>query len=130
MSENVDINLTTYNRAQFNKAVNTDFTEFGVTGEPEESIVDQVDIDTFFEAYDNLFLEIPKQGDTNSHQYLTNRSGQYAGGEEINAEIEALTAEVTSLREENIALQQQIVQLATKTAADAVGLANNIDTIL
>lgn len=130
MSENVDINLTTYNRAQFNKAVNTDFTEFGVTGEPEESIVDQVDVDTFFEAYDNLFLEIPKQGDINSHQYLTNRSGQYAGGEEINAEIEALTAEVTSLREENIALQQQIVQLATKTAADAVGLANNIDTIL
>ena len=128
MSENVDINLTTYNRAQFNKAVNTTFTEFGVTGEPEESVVNQIDVNTFFEAYDNLFLEIPKQGETNSHQYLTNRSGEYAGGEEINAEIEALTAEVTSLREENIALQQQIVQLATKTAADAVDLANNIDT--
>ena len=128
MSENVDINLTTYNRAQFNKAVDTTFTEFGVTGEPEESIVNQVDVDTFFQAYDNLFLEIPKQGETNSHQYLTNRSGEYAGGEEINAEIEALTAEVTSLREENIALQQQIVQLATKTAADAVDLANSIDT--
>ena len=128
MSENVDINLTTYNRAQFNKAVNTTFTEFGVTGEPEESVLNQIDVNTFFEAYDNLFLEIPKQGETNSHQYLTNRSGEYAGGEEINAEIEALTAEVTSLREENIALQQQIVQLATKTAADAVDLANNIDT--
>ncbi len=128
MSENVDINLTTYNRAQFNKAVNTTFTEFGVTGEPEESVVNQIDVNTFFEAYDNLFLEIPKQGETNSHQHLTNRSGEYAGGEEINAEIEALTAEVTSLREENIALQQQIVQLATKTAADAVDLANNIDT--
>ncbi len=128
MSENVDINLTTYNRAQFNKAVNTTFTELGATGEPEESVVNQIDVDTFFEAYDNLFLEIPKQGETNSHQYLTNRSGEYAGGEEINAEIEALTAEVTSLREENIALQQQIVQLATKTAADAVDLANSIDT--
>lgn len=117
MSENVDINLTTYNRAQFNKAVDTTFTEFGVTGEPEESVVDQVDVDTFFQAYDNLFLEIPKQGELNSHQYLTNRSGEYAGGEDINAEIEALTAEVTQLREENVALQQQLLELANSIAA-------------
>lgn len=128
MSENVDINLTTYNRAQFTKAVNTSFTEFGVTGEPEPSIVSQVDINTFFEAYDALFLEIPKQGGTQSHQYLANRSGEYAGGEDINAEIEALTAEVTDLREDNIALQQQIVQITTKTAADALGALNNIST--
>ena len=87
MSENVDINLTTYNRAQFTKAVNTSFTEFGVTGEPEPSIVSQIDINTFFEAYNALFLEIPKQGGTQSHQYLANRSGEYAGGEDINAEI-------------------------------------------
>ena len=119
MSENVDINLTTYNRAQFNKAVNTNFTEFGVTGKPEENIVDQVDVTTFFQAYDNLFLEIPKQGDTNSHQYLTNRSGEYAGGEDINAEIEALTAEVTQLREENVTLQQQLIELADTVATNA-----------
>jgi|TARA_R110000744_G_scaffold1417_6_gene5007 hypothetical protein len=128
MSENVDINLTTYNRAQFTKAVNTSFTEFGVTGEPEPSIVSQVDINTFFEAYDALFLEIPKQGGTQSHQYLANRSGEYAGGEDVNAEIEALTAEVTDLRGDNIALQQQIVQITTKTAADALGALNNINT--
>ena len=128
MSENVDINLTTYNRAQFTKAVNTSFTEFGVTGEPEPSIVSQVDINTFFEAYDALFLEIPKQGVTQSHQYLANRSGEYAGGEDINAEIEALTAEVTDLREDNIALQQQIVQITTKTAADALSALDNINT--
>jgi len=119
MSENVDINLTTYNRAQFNKAVNTDFTELGVTGEPEENVVDQVDVTTFFQAYDNLFLEIPKQGDINSHQYLANRSGEYAGGEDINAEIEALTAEVTQLREENVALQQQLIELAGTVAVNA-----------
>lgn len=117
MSENVDINLTTYNRAQFNKAVDTTFTEFGVTEEPEESVVNQVDVNTFFQAYDNLFLEIPKQGELNSHQYLANRSGEYAGGEDINAEIEALTAEVTQLREENVALQQQLLQLADSITA-------------
>ena len=117
MSENVDINLTTYNRAQFNRAVDTTFTEFGVTGEPEESVVNQVDVNTFFQAYDNLFLEIPKQGELNSHQYLANRSGEYAGGEDINAEIEALTAEVTQLREENVALQQQLLQLADSITA-------------
>lgn len=128
MSENVDINLTTYNRAQFTKAVNTSFTEFGVTGEPEPSIVSQVDVNTLFEAYDALFLEIPKDGETQSHQYLANRSGEYAGGEDINAEIEALTQEVTELREENIDLQKQVVQITTKTAADALGALNNINT--
>ena len=118
MSENVDINLTTYRRNEFEKAVNSSFSEFGVTAEPETNIVDQVNIDTFFKAYDNLFLEIPKQGELNSHQYLTNRSGEYAGGEDINAEVEALTAEVTQLREENIALQKQLIKLANNTVTN------------
>ena len=116
MAENVDIKLTTYNRNQFNKAVNTEFTQFNSSNEtPEQEAAETIDLPGFFQAYDRLFLEIPKQGETNSHQYITNRSGEYAGGEEISAEVQALTAEVTQLREDNILLQQQIIQLADTT---------------
>ncbi len=116
MAENVDIRLTTYNRNQFNKAVNTEFTQFNSSnGTPEQEAAETIDLPGFFQAYDRLFLEIPKQGETNSHQYITNRSGEYAGGEEISAEVQALTAEVTQLREDNILLQQQIIQLADTT---------------
>lgn len=115
MAENIDIQLTTYNRNQFNKAVNTEFTQFNDSKRSIEEETETVSVEKFFQDYDKLFLEIPKQGETNSHQYLTNRSGEYAGGEDINAEIQALTAEVTQLREDNLALQQQIIQLAEDT---------------
>tara|TARA_R110002167_G_scaffold144113_1_gene334158 strand:- start:278 stop:646 length:369 start_codon:yes stop_codon:yes gene_type:complete len=112
MAENVDIKLTTYNRTQFDKAINTDFTQFNGNNEtPEKTAAETISTAGFFEAYDRLFLEIPKQGETNSHQYITNRSGEYVGGEDVSAEVQALTAEVTQLREENITLQQQIIQL-------------------
>ena len=112
MAENVDIKLTTYNRTQFDKAINTDFTQFNGNNEtPEKTAAETISMTGFFEAYDRLFLEIPKQGETNSHQYITNRSGEYVGGEDVSAEVQALTAEVTQLRGENITLQQQIIQL-------------------
>jgi hypothetical protein len=116
MAENVDIKLTTYNRSQFNKAISTEFTQFNSSNEtPEVTAAETIDVPGFFEAYDRIFLEIPKTGETNSHQYITNRSGEYVGGEDISAEVQALTAEVTQLREENVILQQQIIQLADTT---------------
>ena len=121
MAENVDIQLTTYNRSQFDKAINTEFTQFNSSDEtPEEVAADTIDLPGFFQAYDRLFLDIPKQGETNSHQYLTNRSGEYVGGEEVSAEVQALIAEVTQLREDNIVLQQQIIQLADATDIDSI----------
>lgn len=115
MSENINIQVVNYNKEQFGKAVNTQFTQFGVTPVEEIPASETIDIPGFFTAYDRLFLEIPKNGEINSHQYLANRSGEYAGGEDISAEIQALTAEVTQLREENLTLQGQVIQLANTT---------------
>jgi hypothetical protein len=112
MTENVDIKLTTYNREQLTGAINTEFTQFVNNNTPEEIATDNITITGFFEAYARLFLEIPKQGEINSHQFITNQSGEYVGGEDISAEVQALTAEVTQLREDNVLLQQQIMQLA------------------
>ena len=116
MSENINIQVVNYNKEQFGKAVNTQFTQFGVTAVTVETPSDTIDIPGFFTAYDRLFLEIPKSGEINSHQYLANKSGEYAGGADISAEVQALTAEVTQLREENLSLQGQVLELANTTA--------------
>jgi len=112
MSEPVNIQVTTYNKPQFNQAINTGFTQFApqVTNTPAPE--DIIDVPEFFIAYQNLFLEIPKEGEINSHQYLVNTSKEYAGGVDISEEVLALTQEVTELREENIALQKQVLHLA------------------
>jgi len=122
MSENINIQVVNYNKEQFERAVNTQFTQFGTTPATVEAASDTIDIPGFFTAYDRLFLEIPKNGEINSHQYLANKSGEYAGGEDVSAEVQALTAEITQLREENLTLQAQVIELANTTTR----LANSI----
>jgi hypothetical protein len=102
MSEKVIINTTSYNRSQFGQVVNNQFNQFTTT--PTASIALTIDVNQFFQAYENLFFQIPKVGDTKSHQYLVNQSSAYIGGQDTNQEITALLAEVTALREENLGL--------------------------
>ena len=70
-------------------------------------------VQEFFDTYGQIFYDIPKTGETNSHQYLVNQSGAYIGNEGNNEEVTALLAEVTSLREENLQLQQQLLNIQT-----------------
>ncbi len=70
---------------------------------------------------EKIFYQIPKFGETNSHQYLVITSQDYlgseAGGNEV---IDALIAEVTALREENLSLQQELAQSTVNTVQDAL----------
>ena len=120
MSEPVDIRLTTYSKTQFDKAINTEFTQFVTQSTAPPAPEDTLTIPQFFTAYQTLFLEIPKEGETDSHQYLANTSGEYAGGKDISAEVLALTEEVTELREENIELQRQVIRLASLNTASVI----------
>lgn len=115
MSENVNITLRTYNKSELDKIVNTQFTEF-TTEIPVENIQQQtqqqsISIPEFFTNYSTLFYDIPKFGETNSHEYLVKTSSDYIGGERINEELLALQNEITQLRQENLELQQYILNL-------------------
>jgi hypothetical protein len=67
----------------------------------------------FFDAYDNLFYQIPKLGETNSHEYLVKKSSAYIGAVSTNDEVQALLDEITQLRQDNLELQQTILTLQT-----------------
>ena len=61
--------------------------------------------------YQNLFFQIPKFGDINSHQYLVVESTEYTNYIENQEQIDALLEEITDLREENLQLNLDLQQV-------------------
>lgn len=112
MSEKVNIAVTSYDKNKFQQTVNTQFTQFGVTT-TSQPIAQTISVNEFFDAYDNLFYQIPKLGETNSHEYLVKKSSAYIGAVSTNDEVQALLDEITQLRQDNLELQQTILTLQT-----------------
>jgi hypothetical protein len=117
---NFPLTKQVFNKTAFDNTVNTSFTELTSSVViPTGSVLPS--ITEFFDYYQTLFYQIPKFGDTNSHQYLIITSQDYlgseAGGNEV---IDALIAEVTALREENLSLQQELAQSTVNTVQDAL----------
>ena len=80
---------------------------------PTPPVKEPVSVDEFFVLYNDLFYEIPKEGDINSHEFLIKQSTEYVGAQGISDEMQALFDEITVLREENLELQQNIIDLTT-----------------
>ena len=110
MDKKINLNKGVFEKNQYQKVIDTSFTQLvqpvitGSTPSPSISIPE------FFNTYQQLFFDIPKFGDINSHEYLIKTSQEYAGEFNNNEDlIEALIEEVTELREENFTLQQQLI---------------------
>lgn len=108
MSEKFNISKIGYQKNQFEQTVDTQFTQFVST--PTAS-VPTLNVTEFFQVYNDIFFEIPKFGETNSHQLLINQSSNYTGETAVNEVIQALTEEVNTLRQENLELQEEIISL-------------------
>ena len=115
MSSIVDLSKQVFEKQQYRQVINTSFTELtvGSATATTNTATPLPSVQEFFDAYGQLFYIIPKTGETDSHQYLVNQSSAYIGGQDTNQEIAALLAEVTALREENLGLQQQVLNIQT-----------------
>ena len=113
MSEKVNIEIIGYNRPELTKTVDTQFTELITSPTASQTISVLPSVSEFFQYYQDLFYQIPKTGEINSHTYLVETSGEYIGGAEVNQEIIALQQEITQLRQENLQLQQSLVNITT-----------------
>lgn len=114
MSENIKLNKTVYNKAQYEKTIDTSFNQLGVQT-IQEQIDQQPTVEEFFVLYNELFYIIPETGNINSHEYLIQQSSEYINFDETNAEIEALQEEISQLRTELLDAQKQVVELQTGT---------------
>jgi len=114
MSENISLNKQVYNKNDYQKVINTSFTQLGV--QPiQNQLAAQPTIEEFFNMYNELFYQIPELGATNSHEYLIKTSSEYIGYEANSEEITALQAEIAQLRIDLLDSQKQVVSLQTGT---------------
>jgi len=112
MSQQIKLTKQVYDKNQYQKVIDTSFTQLVQPTVSTGSALPTVD--QFFDFYNQLFFDIPKFGEINSHEYLIKTSQEYIGASNvINDEIQALIDEVTELRQENLDLQQQLLSSIT-----------------
>jgi hypothetical protein len=125
--EKVTINRQVFDKSQFDKTINTNFTQLTSSLPPINSTptVDGT-VDGFFSLYDSLFFDIPKFGDLNSHQYLATTSGAYIGGEQINESVQLLLDEIAALRISLLGANKKIAELEVQAGINQAGIDPNL----
>jgi uncharacterized protein with NAD-binding domain and iron-sulfur cluster len=112
MSEKVQITKEVYQKNIYRNVIDTEFSQLiqPITQIEEEGPT----VDEFFKLYNNLFFEIPKIGDNDSHTELVERSSQYLGDDYVNPLIAELQAEITSLKQQILNSNETINDLTTQ----------------
>ena len=119
MAENIQLNKNVFNKLQYQKTIDTSFTELGVKT-IQEQLDEQPTVQEFFDLYNQLFYEIPEEGDTNSHEFLVKTSGNYIKFDDTSNEIKALQEEIAGLREEILTTNQETAELISSTQMASV----------
>jgi hypothetical protein len=108
----IPVQKTVFNKDTYGRVINTQFSQFLNQDVVEETL--SFTIDDFFQLYDELFYQIEKEGDINSHRYILQREADYLGVSISQDDIQALLNEITSLRQQVLEAQQIINDLTKK----------------
>jgi hypothetical protein len=99
-----------YDKNQYEKVIDTSFTQLVQPTSSLNIVNPTISTAEFFQNYQQIFFQIPKFGETNSHEYLIKTSQEYVGSSSATDDtIQALIDEITQLRQENLDLQQQLI---------------------
>jgi hypothetical protein len=108
----IPVQKTVFNKDTYSRVINTQFSQLINQGVTEDTL--SFTVDDFFQLYDELFYQIPKEGDINSHQYILQREADYLGISISQDDVQALLNEITSLRQQVLEAQQTINDLTKK----------------
>ena len=111
--QEVQFTKEVYGKVSYPKIVNTEFSELVSVEETDLAVPDPITVAEFFEEYDRLFFQIPRNGANGSHAAIVERSSSYIGISGQSAEIQALLDEISDLRLQLLTAQQEIVNLST-----------------
>ena len=110
MANDVKIKKTVFSTSQFLKVVDTSFKTFTQPTAAEDTDTPE----ELFRLYDKLYFVIDVEGETDSHEYLVRRSSELISFDKTTEEIQPLLDEISQLRQQNLALNQQLLDLQTK----------------
>tara|TARA_B100000900_G_scaffold241428_1_gene205310 strand:- start:827 stop:1177 length:351 start_codon:yes stop_codon:yes gene_type:complete len=111
--QEIQLTKEVYGKVSYPKIVNTEFSELVTVEDTELVGPDPMTVAEFFDEYDRLFFQIPRNGANGSHEELVARSSSYIGISGQADEIQALLDEINSLRIQLLTAQQEIVNLST-----------------
>jgi len=110
MSEQIPIEKTVYDKNTFSRVINTQFSQLlNNVGEGETPVFT---LEDFFELYDQLFYQIPKEGDADSHRFILEKEAEYLGVIINQDDIQALLDEITTLRQQVLDTQTTLDELS------------------
>jgi hypothetical protein len=110
MANDIQVQKTVFSNTEFGRVVGTTFNTFtqpDLGGDLDPTV-------EFFKLYEDLYYVIDVTGETDSHEYLVRRSSELLNFDTVTEDIQPLLDEIAELRQENLALNQQILDLETK----------------
>ena len=109
----IPIEKQVFDKNTFGKVVNTQFNQ--LLNQQGTETTQVTTVDEFFVLYDELFYQIPKEGETNSHRFILQREAEYLGVIIDQTDIQALLDEITSLRQQVLDTQTLLKDLSITT---------------
>ncbi len=105
----IPIEKQVFDKNRFGKVIDTEFTQ--LLNQQTEIPTPTFTLDDFFTLYDQLFYQIPKEGDANSHRYILQREADYLGVIIDQDDIQALLDEITALRQQVLDAQTALNEI-------------------
>ena len=106
----IPIEKQVFDKDQFGKVINTQFSQ--LIDPQQAEVTPTFTLDDFFTLYDQLFYQIPREGDIDSHQYILQREAEYLGVIIDQEDIQALLNEITVLRQQVLDTQTALNDLS------------------
>ena len=112
MAKKIEIKKTVFNRESFQQVVDREFKFF----KELEPVVDPDSIEELFRLYDKLYINIPIEGELNTHQYLVERSSELYKIDTQLENIQPLLDEIASLRIQILEGNRRVLELEAQLA--------------
>jgi hypothetical protein len=110
MSQQIPIEIQKFDKNQFGRVIDTQFKQ--LINSQQDEITPEFSLDDFFELYDNLFYQIPREGEIDSHRFILEKEAEYLGVVTNQDDVQALLDEITSLRQQVLDLQTTVSELS------------------
>jgi len=108
----IPVQKTVFNKNNYEQVIDINFSQLLNNQVTEDT--PSFTVDDFFQLYESLFYQIPKEGDINSHRYIIQKEADLLGINIDNTNVQALLDEITTLRQELLDTQQLITSITKK----------------